>query len=358
MPEKLRVLDLFSGIQSADSALDSSEPDSPQSLSARSIKYASAVLRKHWPDVPCYDDVRTVTAARLRADGIIRELAPNEKTGYGPTPTGDTSLRRGKYAQGGKSLGNSVLMSSAGDSPARTSATPERAQGLPGKGRDYGQKSPVWLASYDPATSSWRTSQHCLVEGLTVYSETWPRSGMTRNGTAYQLQPLVRLTDATESGLLATQTAKANQLSPSMEKHPGCRNWWPTPDTMRGITRAAAEKEVARGAMSLRVAVHVWPTPGAADNRDRGNLSMPSIQRRQRLGKQLNLGMVVDPNSGALNPTWVEWLMGFPPEWTALDASEMPSSRPLSKSLAKRSSKQKSNDASSRKSQKSSVEQS
>src|SRR5204863_2059032 len=32
--------------------------------------YARAVLAKHWPDVPCYDDVRTLTAARLRADGI------------------------------------------------------------------------------------------------------------------------------------------------------------------------------------------------------------------------------------------------------------------------------------------------
>jgi len=32
--------------------------------------YARAVLAKHWPHVPCYDDVRTVTADRLRADGI------------------------------------------------------------------------------------------------------------------------------------------------------------------------------------------------------------------------------------------------------------------------------------------------
>jgi hypothetical protein len=297
MPEKLRVLDLFSGIQSADSALDSSEPDSPQSLFARSTNTPAPSSASTGPTFPA-----TTTC----------ELSP--QTDW--LPMGSPS------------------MSSAGDSHARTSATPERAQGLPGKGRDYGQKSPVWLASYDPATSSWRTCQHCLVEGLTVYSETWPRSGMTRNGTAYQLPTLAPLTGGTGSGL------------------------WPTPDTMPGISQAAAEKEVARGAMSLRVAVHVWPTPGAADNRDRGNLSMPSIQRRQRLGKQLNLGMVVDPNSGALNPTWVEWLMGFPPEWTALDASEMPSSRPLSKSLAKRSSKQKSNDASSRKSQKSSVEQS
>lgn len=32
--------------------------------------YCRAVLRKHWPDVPIYEDVRTITAARLAADGV------------------------------------------------------------------------------------------------------------------------------------------------------------------------------------------------------------------------------------------------------------------------------------------------
>ena len=32
--------------------------------------FCRRVLRKHWPDVPIYDDVRDLTAVRLRADGI------------------------------------------------------------------------------------------------------------------------------------------------------------------------------------------------------------------------------------------------------------------------------------------------
>ena len=32
--------------------------------------YCRRVLAKHWPEVPCYDDVRSLTAERLRADGI------------------------------------------------------------------------------------------------------------------------------------------------------------------------------------------------------------------------------------------------------------------------------------------------
>jgi len=31
--------------------------------------------------------------------------------------------------------------------------------------------------------------------------------------------------------------------------------------------------------------------------------------------------------AGALNPTWVEWLMGYPTGWTVLEDSETPSSR-------------------------------
>jgi DNA (cytosine-5)-methyltransferase 1 len=32
--------------------------------------FCQQVLRKHWPDVPIYEDVRTLTAEQLRADGI------------------------------------------------------------------------------------------------------------------------------------------------------------------------------------------------------------------------------------------------------------------------------------------------
>jgi DNA (cytosine-5)-methyltransferase 1 len=32
--------------------------------------FCQRVLAKHWPNVPCYDDVRTLTEARLRANGV------------------------------------------------------------------------------------------------------------------------------------------------------------------------------------------------------------------------------------------------------------------------------------------------
>jgi hypothetical protein len=101
----------------------------------------------------------------------------------------------------------SPLMSSAAASHARISASQGMAPGYQEIGQGYGASTPVLLAKLDRATSLWKTSQLCLVEGLETFSQTWPRSGMTRNGIAYQLPPLVRLTGATDFGLLPTPIA-------------------------------------------------------------------------------------------------------------------------------------------------------
>jgi len=63
----------------------------------------------------------------------------------------------------------------------------------------------------------------------------------------------------------------------------------------------------------------LWPTPTASDNRDRGNLASGAVKRRKEKGKQVGLSQSVSDQSGALNPEWVEWLMGFPTGWTNLE---------------------------------------
>ena len=100
-------------------------------------------------------------------------------------------------------------MSFAEGSPARTSALPGTALGSPENGRGYGANTPVWLASYDHASSSWKTSQLCLEGGLQTFSETLPRSGMMRNGIVYQLPPLAPLIGGIEFGSLLIPTPTA-----------------------------------------------------------------------------------------------------------------------------------------------------
>ena len=69
MTEPLKLLDLFSGIGGFSLGLERS--GGFKTVAFCEIEpFPRAVLAKHWPEVPCYDDVRTLTAARLAADGI------------------------------------------------------------------------------------------------------------------------------------------------------------------------------------------------------------------------------------------------------------------------------------------------
>lgn len=70
MSEAMRVLDLFSGIGGFSLGL---ERAGMQTVAFCEIDpFCRSVLAKHWPDVPCYEDVRTLTADALSRDGIER----------------------------------------------------------------------------------------------------------------------------------------------------------------------------------------------------------------------------------------------------------------------------------------------
>jgi hypothetical protein len=92
-----------------------------------------------------------------------------------------------------------------------------------------GENMPDWLASYDRASSSWKTSQLCLDGDLAEFSETWPRSGMMLNGIAYRLPTLVPDNFGTEFGLWPTPNAttfKGGRQSPRRGVNNPERNNW------------------------------------------------------------------------------------------------------------------------------------
>ena len=78
MPEdkpKLKVLDLFSGIPVGGFSLGLERTGGFETVAFCEIEeFPRRVLRKHWPEVPCYHDVRTLTADVLRRDGIAIDV--------------------------------------------------------------------------------------------------------------------------------------------------------------------------------------------------------------------------------------------------------------------------------------------
>lgn len=231
------------------------------------------------------------------------------------------------------------LMSSAVGSRARTSHSLESDLASKVSALVSGATMHASLASYDPASSSWRTSQACLVSGWAEFSDTFPRSGMMRSGTVYQLPPSAPLTDGIGSGLLPTPTtldwkdgtAESCANVPVNGLLGRAVHMWPTPRANDAEKRGDFDATNPRN--GLAGAVKLWPTPHA-------NCATGSGQSPNKQGGE-NLQTAV---GGSLNPEFVEWLMGFPAEWTALDASETPSSRRFRTSSARPSLKDSAND--------------
>ena len=70
---KLKVLDLFSGIGGFSLGLE--RTGGFETVAFCEIEeFPRNVIKKHWPDVLCYRDVRELTAERLAADGIAVDV--------------------------------------------------------------------------------------------------------------------------------------------------------------------------------------------------------------------------------------------------------------------------------------------
>lgn len=99
------------------------------------------------------------------------------------------------------------------------------------------------------------------------------------------------------------------------------RTKWPTPHGFSpdGQSNGPSGNELGRAVnLSLR-----FRTPNATDGQkwSRQSLAERVAKRQQvRLGHQIGAG-------GSLNPTWVEWLMGWPLGWTDLKPLAMDKSR-------------------------------
>ena len=96
--DKLRVLDLFSGIGGFSLGLE--RTGGFETVAFCEIEeFPRKVLRKHWPEVPIYNDVRTLTADVLARDGIAVDVI----TGGFPCQDLSSAGRRAGLGEGTRS---------------------------------------------------------------------------------------------------------------------------------------------------------------------------------------------------------------------------------------------------------------
>lgn len=194
-----------------------------------------------------------------------------------------------------------------------------------------GPKPSESFAKWDRDSACWKTYQLSLLTNTLVpFSGSFPKAGIACGGRLYRLPNLERRIGEIEFGLWPTANAAGGtgymsgskrdtwrptlqssvQISPTGEPpqiHAG--KMWPTP------VRANAERG-GRGDLLAWVRGYPnkhYPTPSARDWKS-SNASPETMNRKAR---PLN-EMVTGGHGGALNPPWVEWLMGWPVGWTDL----------------------------------------
>jgi len=167
------------------------------------------------------------------------------------------------------------------------------------------------LANYDQDTQSWKMYGDTYLWGDSPLLENLPVSGITRNGDLYQQQAWELRTCESELSLWPTPTAVTRPMEGNVRMYRAMIE-------AGKMTEAEANAILGKPVTDPQGKLQRWPTPVASDAWTDG---LKSSQQKDGSRHSLNLPSAV---GGKLNPTWVEWLMGFPSGWTDLEDSETP----------------------------------
>ena len=171
-----------------------------------------------------------------------------------------------------------------------------------------GQRCLELSESVSPVGSWARTFAGLLIGRTDWFSKrvalTWKLSGTPSNRLLFQLVPqAMRPTDATEFGLLLTPTT--SEPVHDLEKFKARMEKYPNGTTMP----------------NLATQIHgMLPTPTTQEPTSECEIT-ESGRRKTKDGKSshsLNLGRLVGGKNSQLSPLFVEEMMGFPKNWTAL----------------------------------------
>ena len=306
--------------------------------------YPTKVLEKHWPDVPRWRDIRELTGESFYARTGLRTV-DIISGGFPCQPFSVAGKQKGKgddrylwpemyrvirelkprFVLGENVPG--ILRIAAGDVVADLERGGITSSCLILKLRLSERRTE------DPEYSLWATPNAMdslpprTDEGIQKIAN-GARKGRTRPSN------LREQVDERTMHLWPTPTQRdykgANSMEHLQRPHahqkqlPNAVKPWPTPRAQSSTGKSNPPNR--QGAADLQTMVALFPTPttGAGLNGGTGNF--------QQLQKLKETGVITEEerrsmsqgNGGQLNPTWVEWIMGFPIGWTDLNASETP----------------------------------
>jgi DNA (cytosine-5)-methyltransferase 1 len=220
-------------------------------------------------------------------------------------------------------LGEELLMSYLAGFHAKTSQLQEKELELKESDQECGEKWRGSFTKYDPVTSLWKTHQCSLLGDLELFSESWPQWGLMRNGECWEQQMLEQTIRGTESGFVPNgvdyfHTPNTTGLDGGSNSRKALRKreeMWPTPVHSEARQGLQIRRDGKKGTQtSLSTAVLTWPTP-RTKGMCGGSGSWDLLNKNTTVEEARLMGA---GNGGQLNPTWVEWLMGFPLGWTDL----------------------------------------
>ena len=308
----MRHIDLFSGIGGFALAAEMIW-DGVEHIFCDNEPFAQEILKKHWPHSKIYGDIRTLTADAHWERHVHRQsqIFPTEKPHEARRTIAISGLKC--YASSANSIrgGSSVKM----------------------------------LAALLLGTGAWYSNKSTL---------TWKVRDTKSRRLLFQLSPRTLRTGETESGLLLTPSvvnieggkdrlAKRTAYRKSIGRQfvPGGLaeqlSMLPSPRVSEAEGAPVKNVVFQNGAFSrvnkkgVRFGVKVkdvlamMPTPNARDTRGMSikRDRVPDIVEGHNLPNGQKTGL-------KLQPTFVEWMMGYPKDWTAIPDSkllEMRSSR-------------------------------
>jgi DNA-cytosine methyltransferase len=262
--------------------------------------YATAVLKKHWPEVPKHDDVKTFP------------------------PEGDYSVDL--ICGGFPCQDISVAGKGAGLAGARSGLWNEFA-------RIIGELRPRYVIVENVAALLTRGMGTVLGDLSTLgYDAEWHVIPASAVGAPHRRDRVWIVANARcehgdwRQSVSTPPDRKKAQRDEAVNHSERCGALVANAEGI--ICRARlCEDDTQQDGHQPSTAAAMFPTPTVQDASNNGG---PSQYQRNSLPLNAVAG-------GSLNPTWVEWLMGFPLGWTALDASETPSYRKSLKSSGEQS---------------------